>query len=297
MNNAIEKILVPTDGSEESESAFAAILPLTKAYAPEVTVLCVLEDPDASYYPPAQVAKLCRGVRAAGMNAHLELREGKPAMEILRAAKAKNVDLIAMATHGRSGLGRLLAGSVAESVLRRAMVPVLLTRRGLNTNSWKKIVVALDGSDRGGSILPDAFSLAKKLGSTLDLVRVAFPVITATGMGDVAMLPIPPEDPQPYLRTIVEKARAEGIEAQAIGLEGTACFQILRHVEDSGAGLLCMATHGRTGLTRVLMGSIAEEMLRKAPCPVLVRRSVIWAGEPSQGTSPKDVELCGSGAE
>src|SRR6185295_3518776 len=113
MSDMMEKILVPTDGSEQSESAFAAILPLVRAYAPEVTVLYVFEDPEASYDPPAQVAKVCRGVRRAGMNAHLELREGKPEEEILRAAKAKNVDLIALSTHGRGGISRLVAGSVA----------------------------------------------------------------------------------------------------------------------------------------------------------------------------------------
>jgi len=297
MNDAIERILVPTDGSEESEAAFAAILPLVKAYAPEVTALYVFEGPDASYEPPAQIAKVCRGVRAAGMNAHLELREGKPADEILRSAKAKKVDLIALSTHGREGLNRLVAGSVAESVLRCAVVPLLVTRKGAKATSWKKIVVALDGSDRGEAILPDAFRLAKKMGSTLDLVRVVFPAITPTGLGELPMLPIPSDDPLPYLRTVVERARSEGIDAKAFGLEGTACFQILRHVEDSGAGLLCMATHGRTGLTRVLMGSIAEEMLRKAPCPVLVRRSVIWAGEQSQGVPVRSAETCGSGAE
>ncbi|HLY73546.1 MAG TPA: universal stress protein [Planctomycetota bacterium] len=293
----IEKILVPTDGSPESECAFAAILPLVKAFAPEITVLYVFEDPDASYIPPAQVAKVCRGVRAAGMNAHLELREGKPAQEILLAARAKKVSLIAMSTHGRGGVSRLVRGSVAESVLRRALVPLLVTRPGAHARSWKKIVVALDGSERAESVLPDAFNLAHSLGATLDLVRVAFPMVIPSGAGEVPMLPLPPEDPMPYLKTIVDRAARLGLEAHAFGLEGAACPQILRHVEDSGADLLCLATHGRTGLTRAVTGSIAEEILRKAPCPVLVRRSVIWAEDPPGHPSPRGAEMCGSGAE
>lgn len=297
MNDAIERILVPTDGSEESEAAFAAILPLVKAYAPEVTALYVFEDPEASYYPPAQIAKVCRAVRVAGMNVHLEIREGKPAEEILLAAKAKRVDLIALSTHGRGGVSRLVAGSVAESVLRCAVAPLLVTRKGATTESWKKIVVALDGSARGEAILPDAFRIAKKMGSSLDLVCVVFPTITPTGLGESAMIPIPPRDPMRYLRTVGEWARREGIDTTLIGLEGTASIQILRHVEDSGAGLLCMATHGHTGMTRVLLGSIAEEMLRKAPCPVLVRRSVVWAGGQSPGAPVRSAEACGSGAE
>lgn len=274
MKSGMKRILVPTDGSVESEAAFAAILPLVRAFAPEVAVLYVFEDPQASFYPPARIAKVCSGLRAANVNAHLELREGVPADEILRVAKERPCDLIALSTHGRGGVSRLIAGSVAEAVLRRAEGPLLVTRQGTNAQPWKKIVVALDGSPEGEAILADAFPLARQLGAKLDLVRVALPVITPTGLGEIPMIPVPPDDPMPYLRAMVERARVEGVEAQAVGLEGRAGAQILRYVEESGAGLLCMATHGRSGIARVLLGSIAEEMLRKAPCPVLLRRSV-----------------------
>src|ERR1043165_2415327 len=101
MNEAIKKILVSTDGSPESESVFAAIMPLVRAYAPEVAVLYVFEDPESSFMPPARVAKAWGALRSTNVNAYLELREGTPAEEILRAAREKEADLIAISTRGR----------------------------------------------------------------------------------------------------------------------------------------------------------------------------------------------------
>jgi nucleotide-binding universal stress UspA family protein len=278
MKDVIKEILVPTDGTEESEAAFAAILPLVKADAPEVTLLYVFENTEASFLPPARVAKVCKGLRNAGVNAHLELRQGKPAQQILGLAKDKPADLIALSTHGRGGVRRLLSGSVAEEVLRHAEAPLLITRPGINSQSWKRIVVALDGSEHAESVLPEAFRLARKLGSSLDLVQVALPVITPLGVGEIPVMVLPPDDPLPYLRNLVERARREGVDARAVGLAGVACPEILRYLEESGAGLLCLATHGRTGLARVILGSTAEELLRRAPCPVLLRRSVLSSG-------------------
>ena len=78
----------------------------------------------------------------------------------------------------------------------------------------------------------------------------------------------------PYLNGVLKRLAEQGLPPQVAVLEGGTSQAILRHLEASGAGLLCMTTHGRTGLTRMLLGSIAEEVLRKAPCPVLLRRNV-----------------------
>src|SRR5262252_7082921 len=106
MKESFERILVPLDGSPASESVFPAIMPLVRAYAPEVAVLYVFEDPEASFNPPARIAKACSALRCTNVNAHLELREGMPAEEIVRAARDKKADLIAISTHGRGGAVR-----------------------------------------------------------------------------------------------------------------------------------------------------------------------------------------------
>ena len=272
MKELIQKILVPTDGSPESEAVFAAIMPLVRAYAPEVPVLYVIEDPEQSFMPPARVAKACSALRASNVNAHLELRQGTPADEILRVARERKVDLIAISTHGRGGVLRLIAGSVAEEVLRKTELPLLVTRPNTPVHEWKRIVVALDGSERSEDILPDATQLARKLGASIDVVRVASPVVVA-GASEAPIV-LPPEDPMPYLRTFVGKLESQGIQARAVAFEGRASEAILGHLKASGASLLCMTTHGRSGLARILLGSVAEEILRKAPCPVLLRRNV-----------------------
>jgi nucleotide-binding universal stress UspA family protein len=272
MKGTIERILVPTDGSTESEAVFPALMPIVRAYAPEVALLHVIEDPEASFMPPAPVAKACGALRASNVNAYLELREGMPAEEILRAAREKKADLIAMSTHGRSGLVRLIAGSVAEEVLRGAEVPVLVTRPGTSVRDWKRIVVALDGSERSEAILPDAVLLSRKLGMPVEVLRVAVPSI-APGAGEVAVM-VAPEDPMPYLMTVIARLKSEGIDAHALALEGSVTEAILRHLGEAKGALLCMTTHGRSGIGRIMMGSIAEQLLRKAPSPLLLRRSL-----------------------
>lgn len=269
---SIEKILVSTDGSPESEAVFPAIMPLVRAYAPQVSVLYVIEDPNGSFTPPAAVAKACAAMRVTGINAHLELRQGMPAEEILQAAREKKVDLIAMSSHGRSGVVRLIAGSVAEEVLRKTGLPILVTRPGIEVHDWKRIVVALDGSERSEAILPEAARIAKKIGASIDLLRVATPSIAAAP-GETPFV-LPPEDPLPYLQVVAGSLEQEGIATRPIALEGNPSTLILDYLSKSGASLLCMTTHGRSGLTRLLLGSVAEEVVRKAPCPVLLRRTV-----------------------
>jgi len=289
MNGSIKKILVPTDGSPESEAVFAAIMPLVRAYEPEVAVLYVVEDPEESFVPPARVAKACGALRASKVQAHLELRQGQPAEVILRAARERKADLIAISTHGRGGVVRLIAGSVAEEVLRRTDLPLLVTRPNTTVHEWKRIVVALDGSARSEAILPEAILLAKKLGAAIDVLQVALPVVAA-GAGEAPIL-LPPEDPLPYLKTIVRKLEKEGISTRAVAFEGRASEGILRHLDESGASLLCMTTHGRSGLARILLGSVAEEVLRHAPCPVLLKRTV--SASAAAKKSPKKVVSIG----
>src|SRR5579863_5026259 len=106
MNPPLERILVATDGSPESESIFPAVMPLVRAYNPEVAMLYVVEDPDAPRVAPEPVAKACAVLRASRVNAYVELREGDPAPGILAAAHEGHCGLIALCTHGRTGAVR-----------------------------------------------------------------------------------------------------------------------------------------------------------------------------------------------
>ena len=272
MESTMKRILMAIDGSPESEAVLPAIMPLVRAYGSEVVLLYVFEDPEASRVPPERIPAACAALRGAGVDVTLELRDGDPAEEILRTATMKRADLIALATHGRGGLARVIVGSVAEEVLRGSTVPVLITRPGTVVHDFKKLLVTLDGSPRSELILDEAERLARTLGATVDLLRATMPPMTI-GL-EVSPVTIPAEDPMPYLRKVASQLAAHGVQAHPVTCEGAAHDAILRQAEETRASLLCMTTHGRTGLARLFLGSVAEGVLRKAPCPVLLRRSV-----------------------
>jgi nucleotide-binding universal stress UspA family protein len=271
MKAVIERILVTTDGSTESEHAFAAMMPVVRSDDPDVAVLHVVEQREDSFRPPERVVKACRALRENGVNARLEIRDGRPAEEIARLGN--RMDLVVMATHGRSGFRRILVGSVTEAVLRRLEVPILVTRPGTAVRTWSPMAVALDGSPRSEQILEDVVPLARRLKASVELIQAVLPPITMSGLGDVGGVQIH-EDPLPYLERVKTRLSSEGIDARVKALEGRAGSEILRYARDRGISLLCMTTHGRTGLLRALMGSITDEVIRHAPCPVLLRRSV-----------------------
>lgn len=273
MNTPLRRILVPCDGSIESEAVLGMLAPFARQEQSEVAVLYVAGAGQSPQGPPPRIDQLCQALRTLGIHAWMELREGKPAEQILAWAREKGVDLIAMTTHGHSGMRRVMLGSVAEDILRHTEVPVLITRPATPAHAWKRIVVALDGSPQAENVLRDAVELARISGAALELVQVALPVVSAAGLGEFPTL-MPSEDPRPYLRRMAARVEAVGVQARPVALEGRAAPEILRHLEQEGAALVCLTTHGRTGLSRLLLGSIAEEVLRHAPCPVWIRRSI-----------------------
>jgi nucleotide-binding universal stress UspA family protein len=273
------RIVATFDGSEPSEEAFAAMMPLVRADQPEVAVLYVYPAPAMSYFPPPRLAEACARLRAEGVDAHLTIREGDPVEEILTYVKQREPDLLVMETEGRTGLRRLAQRSVAEEVLHQVDVPVLLVRPGAAKRSWNRMMVALDGSSRSEEILQDVIPLARRLHSSVELVRVALPSIPVWAAAEAAGGPRE-EDPTPYLREVQARLLEEGIEARLHAPHGRAAAALLERARDSDASLICLTTHGRSGFERVLLGSTAEEVVHHASCPVLVRRSVRVDGIP-----------------
>ena len=263
---------VPLDGSETSAAVLQAVAPLARALRASITLMSVVERPDIPPERKPWLEGIAAGLREGDIEVAVELRVGAAAEEILAFGRAKSPLLVAMATHGRRGLDRLRLGSVTEEVLRRSDVPLLIARPDTAGARGKAIVVALDGSPLAEAILPDVVLLAKATGRSLDLASVALPAVTAGGIGEFPMY-FPQQDPEPYLKEACRRVSAEGVEAKPVALSGRAASALLTYAAESGAGFLALTTHGRTGLRRVLMGSIAEEILRSAPCPVLVRRS------------------------
>ena len=150
---------------------------------------------------------------------------------------------------------------------------------------YERILVALDGSELAERILPHVEALGRALGSTLIVLRATTPpekIIAELNAG--AMLPATGVvDPEPlieaereevdgYLKVIVDRLRASGLSAQAERPEGPAAEAILRSADELGADLIAMTSHGRTGLGRLVFGSVAGEVLHRSTHPLLVVR-------------------------
>jgi nucleotide-binding universal stress UspA family protein len=201
-----------------------------------------------------------------------QTREGLAAEELLRTASEIGADLIVLGTHGRTGLRRLLAGSVAEAVLRGARCPVLALRSPelpRATEDLRVILHPTDFSPCSESALRVARSLARDHGARLIVLHVAPLEVLIDGTTAVAW------DPQSY-RDALEQARGriEGTDLKypvetRLG-RGDEVTEILQAAQEVECGLIVLGTHGRTGLGRLLMGSVAEAVLRRAACPVLV---------------------------
>ncbi len=271
MTRDVLRILTPLDGSAESESILPALLPLLRSVPSEVTLLRVVEDRESADAARDALHRVGRALLLDGVRCVSRLEWGVPADEIEYLARPVRHDLLAMTTHGRSGLRRVMLGSTAESVLRRAQIPLLLNRPGTRVGDWTRIVLALDGSPLAEEVLRDLEPLALALRATVHVLHVTTPMYL---LGDLHRIPVGPPEPdiRPYLDSTCDRLAARGILAIPATTTGYPAAGITRYLEETGAGLVAMTTHGRRGLARAFAGSVAEDVIRESGVPVLIRR-------------------------
>jgi nucleotide-binding universal stress UspA family protein len=303
-----KRMLVPLDGSDFAE----AILKYAKNLACnlkgiEVDLLHVYSPDERGLVPkhrayiewaadairsyPRMISKEDRKV-ACHINVRSELAAGRPAEEILHYADKNNIDLILMATHGRSGISRWAMGSVAYKVLRLAKVPVWLVRDGIPNDiiedelAERKILVPLDGSKLAESVLPYVESLAKQWADgKVELVLFRAyqpPVVSADYPSD---MPLSWEEHVeleaakcklvvgPYLSGIEKRFQDAGLEVKKEAPLGKPEEEIINYAKNNKVSLIAMITHGRSGISRWAYGSVAEEVMLRAYTPVLLVRA------------------------
>lgn len=204
------------------------------------------------------------------------------APEILDYAREHDIDLIVMATHGRRGARRLLVGSVTEEVVRKASCPVLAVHtRGDEApdhEAIRRILVPLDFSAGSDAAISCARSLGGLFGAKLDLLHVIeqppFPVFYEAVGGFSSLYPPElEEEAKKRLRELFEASDGPRVSHERHVLTGIPAEEILRFAEDSKTDLIVTPTHGLSGLPYALLGSIAEKLVRRASCPVLVTRT------------------------
>ena len=293
------KLLIPLDGSKTAEQVlpFARIL-AAKLKLP-VELMDVIDISAMSAYIASDKARyldtfIAEGERVsreyldeiaaglAGVKVSCSVIRGKPADAIIEHAGMEEGTLIAMATHGRSGLDRWMLGSVAETVLRGSHNPLFLVRaheEGATDGAAmiKSIVVPLDGSELAESVLPTAMELAKALDLEVVLCR-AYELAASVYEGNEDYLPNYDEmlrqvkaEAESYLAEKAAALNAAGLSrVSVVALAGSGAEEIVRYAQTHRDALVVMCTHGRSGMSRWVLGSVTERVVRHSDDPVLV---------------------------
>jgi nucleotide-binding universal stress UspA family protein len=284
-------ILVPLDGSPLAEQA----LPYGQRFASAGSSrLVLMRAAEASWVPghhpaiteaeatgnaQAYLGKVAAGLAAAGHEVETIARCGEPAREIL--AQAVSADLVVMATHGRSGAGRWIYGSVADEVLRHTPVPVVIVPRDAAppwpTDRAPRILATLDGSATSEAVLDPLLKLATLLRANVILLQVVdWPPVTLTP-DNGARVGLPSEKERAtreYLERAADPLRTSMVSVRVRAEVGRTPAAIVHLAEVESADLIAMATHGRGGLARLVLGSTATATMQRSHIPLLLVRAL-----------------------
>jgi nucleotide-binding universal stress UspA family protein len=276
----LAKILVPLDGSELATRIVTHLRRILARREVEVMLVRVI--------PPALVASrsesdpldaanrhldgVADGLRASGANVRSEVLIGEPSDRILMLTREYRPTLVAMATHGRTGFARWIRGSVAERVLRSSPAPLLLANPfGLEAHEelrFRRILVPLDGSAASAQILPLVAEVAGLQESEVILQTVVeFPITDYP----LNVTLVTEEDAHKLLEGY--RQQLPGLRVRIVAGLGVPARSIVERAEREKIDLVAMTTHGWSGASRWAFGSVAEQVIRHAACPLLVKRT------------------------
>jgi nucleotide-binding universal stress UspA family protein len=298
------RILVPLDGSRLAEQALSCAMTLGRGLPAELVLFRAVSLPsdvqealDGAGLKPGPIMEQLETeaheyleamsllLAKTDLNFSRVVRHGLAADAIVDCIEEVDVQLIVMASHGYTGIKRWTHGSVAERVLQSASVPVLLVRakeevsKGLpEACPCRRILVPLDGSRVAEQALPAVTPIARALGGEVTLFQV--PIVYASGslIGEWYLpwqgnFETADQASQDYLDGLASDLREQGIEASTATWVGPVAESIIDYAEVNEVDLVAMCTHGRTGLARWAMGSVADRVLRAGGKPILLVRA------------------------
>jgi len=298
-----QHILIGLDGSPLAETILTYVSAIAKRVGADLTLLYAVhlteEMRQKEAYQILQPAiqqnvtkaqdylnRVVQRLTANGLKVQSWVRIGDAATEILHCARQDNMDLIALATHGRSGLQRWFYGSVAEKVLHTTPTPLLLIRpsedQAAALADLTQIVVPLDGSPVAERALTVAEGLAERAHVPLVLLRVV--EILSLDFGDPfgtsyaaypELLDRLQEAADSYINERAAGLRAKGHTVLTETPVGLPADNIVRYAHAHSGSLVVMATHGRTGVANVMLGSVARRVVQHGNTPTLVVPSLI----------------------
>jgi nucleotide-binding universal stress UspA family protein len=267
----MEKLMVATDGSEYSGSAIREAINLAKICSSKLYAVSVVKtNPEFEDLVPQVIEKLEKEAREylesvrnkasrEGIDCEIIVNRGEePYQNIIDEATRNHVNMIIVGTHGRTGLKRLMMGSVTAKVVGHAPCNVLVVPLDAKVDC-RNILVATDGSIYSEIASRDAVSIAKLSGGCL------FALSTAKSEEN---LPVAKES----VNAVKELAEREGVKVETLTLKGEPYEIIVKTAEQRNAGLIVVGSHGRTGVERLLMGSVTERVIGHSRTAVLVVR-------------------------
>jgi len=292
------KILIPLDGSRTAEKVLPFARLLARTLRLPVELVEVVDVSAASAHVASDKARFLDALIAEGereSREHLRVvaaefpgtrvtctvERGNPAEVIIERAAADRGTLIAMATHGRSGVNRWIMGSVAEKVLRGSESTMFLLRADEDAPNTaaaiSSVVVPLDGSELAESVLPTVVEMAKSLDLEVVLYR-AYELAASAYYGSRdylphydAMLLDLKREVEEYLGKKVEALKSAGLtRVSSVAAPGAGADEIVRYSREHPDALIAMCTHGRSGVRRWVLGSVTERVVRHSGDPVLV---------------------------
>ena len=300
-----KNILVPLDGSQRAERILPHVKQLADRFEARIILVQVVEphiefvgsqkahqdQAIEDFLQETDLAKVYLSslkdqLKAEGVHALSQVVHGDVVKTILGIAKGWDVDLIAMASHGHTGLSRVFYGSVAAGILHQVNRSLFLIRaegdeeqERKDVQMYKNILVPLDGSKRAERILPHVEELAFRFEANVVLLRVVGLIGSSTHPNvpfsklDLGNEEQRYDDAKSYLTAIRGEFREKGIKAKAVLKKGPVVRWICDVASSEDVDLIAMASHGRTGLERVFYGSVAVGVLHQVDRPLLLIRS------------------------
>jgi nucleotide-binding universal stress UspA family protein len=302
-------ILVPLDGSTFGEHAVPWGATMARRSGAKLTLAHVHEPASILYGEGAVVLsdeldvhtraqkklyldQVVGRLYGGDLSVETPMLEGGVVEAIREHVKKGKIDLVVMSTHGRGPMGRFWLGSAADKLVRQLNVPILLIHPAAATPNlaeeveFKHVLIPLDGSELAEGILDPATALGELMQADYTLLRVVQPVHPTlpyteglsiaqmageildrieTLQGEVR------KEAQDYLTKVAEKLRARSVGVRTrVAMDEHAAVAILHEAATSSAGLIAIETHGRGGLARLVLGSVADKVLRGSTVPVLV---------------------------
>lgn len=292
------QILVPLDGSAFAEAALPLALELSRRTGADLHLVTVLEPVTSFAYEGWEDAAvewsqeylenvLDRVEGQAGGSIDHAVLNGHTVEVLQKEAQRLSADLVVMASHGRGALSRLWLGSVADGFVRQTHLPVILVRPEEDaepvedfSHSFGTILVPLDGSELSESALEHAVEFGELFDSSYHLTRVvsypldiASPYLPHTAQLNQEVMADAKKGAADYLEARAEAMRKRGLNVTtAVEVDAQPGQGIIAESEAVGADLVAMATHGRKGLSRVVLGSAADKVVRGLHKPLLLYR-------------------------